>query len=147
MIVVDDPDLGAALAAHAPRIAESARIERAEREAAGSIVTAVSKPGTSRRSWGEDEGLWARKETTRFWGSTVVSVVEDLTREKREEDDLRNAASHGFLTGLLNRRAFEQSARKKMSRWQRGRDPLSLLVIDAECAEGASASSARMRRV
>ena len=96
--------------------------------------------------WGEDEGWWARKETTRFWGSTVLSVVEepdggrggfivvvrDLTRKKREEDDLRSAASQDFLTGLLNRRAFEDSAREEMGRWKRGRDPLSLLIIDAD---------------
>jgi len=95
---------------------------------------------------GEDEGWWARKKTTRFWGSTVISVVEepdggrsgfivvsrDLTRKKREEDDLRNAATHDFLTGLLNRRAFEDVARQEISRWQSGRDPLSLLIVDAD---------------
>ena len=96
--------------------------------------------------WAEDEGWWARKETTRFWGSSVVSVVEepdggrsgyivvtrDLTRKKREEDDLRDAASKDFLTGLSNRRAFEETARQELQRWQRGREPLSLLMIDAD---------------
>ena len=96
--------------------------------------------------WAEDEGWWARKETTRFWGSSVVSVVEevdggrsgyivvtrDLTRKKREEDDLREEATKDFLTGLYNRRAFEEMARGEMARWQRGRDPLSLLIIDAD---------------
>lgn len=96
--------------------------------------------------FGDDEGWWSRKETTRFWGSTVVSIVEgpngeragyvvvtrDLTKKKREEDDLRNAATHDFLTGLLNRRAFEEAAREEVLRWRRGRDPLSLLVIDAD---------------
>jgi len=96
--------------------------------------------------WAEDEGWWARKETTRFWGSSVVSVVEeqdgarsgyivvtrDLTRKKREEDDLRDAATKDFLTGLLNRRAFEELSRQELQRWQRGRDPLSLLIIDAD---------------
>ena len=100
--------------------------------------------------WAEDEGWWARKHTTRFWGSTVVSIVEepggvrtgfivvsrDLTRKKREEDDLRNAATHDFLTGLQNRRAFEEVARQEISRWQRGRDPLSLLIVDADHFKG-----------
>jgi diguanylate cyclase (GGDEF)-like protein/PAS domain S-box-containing protein len=94
----------------------------------------------------EDEGWWARKETTRFWGSCVVSVVEeqdgsrsgflvvtrDATRKKREEDDLRDLATKDFLTGLYNRRAFEEMARQELTRWQRGRDPLSLLIIDAD---------------
>jgi diguanylate cyclase (GGDEF)-like protein/PAS domain S-box-containing protein len=96
--------------------------------------------------WAEDEGWWARKETTRFWGSSVVSVVEeqdggrsgyivvtrDLTRKKREEDDLRDAATKDFLTGLFNRRSFEETARQELQRWQRGREPLSLLMIDAD---------------
>ncbi len=96
--------------------------------------------------WAEDEGWWARKQTTRFWGSSVVSVVEeenggrsgfivvtrDLTRKKREEDDLRDAATKDFLTGLHNRRAFEDMARQELQRWQRGREPLSLLMIDAD---------------
>lgn len=96
--------------------------------------------------WAEDEGWWARKETTRFWGSSVVSVVElpdggpsgfivvtrDLTRKKREADDLRDAATKDFLTGIFNRRAFEEIARQELQRWQRGRDPLSLLMIDAD---------------
>lgn len=96
--------------------------------------------------WAEDEGWWARKETTRFWGSSVVSVVEeqdgarsgyivvtrDMTRKKREEDDLRSAATRDFLTGVYNRRAFDDVAREELSRWQRGRDPLALLIIDAD---------------
>ncbi len=94
----------------------------------------------------EDEGWWARKATTRFWGSSVVSVIEeadggrsgyivvtrDLTMKKRESDDLRDAATKDFLTGLLNRRGFEDSAREELARWQRGRDPLAVLMIDVD---------------
>ena len=94
----------------------------------------------------EDEGWWARKATTRFWGSSVVSVIEeadggrsgyivvtrDLTKKKREADDLRDAATKDFLTGLLNRRGFEESAREELARWQRGRDPLAVLMIDVD---------------
>ena len=102
--------------------------------------------GAVASGWAEDEGWWARKETTRFWGSSVVSVVEeadggrsgyivvtrDLTRKKRQEDDLREEATKDFLTGLYNRRAFEDLARQELARWKRGRDPLSLLMIDAD---------------
>lgn len=102
--------------------------------------------GAVATGWAEDEGWWARKETTRFWGSSVVSVVEepdggrsgyivvtrDLTRKKRLEDDLREEATRDFLTGLHNRRAFEDMARQELARWQRGRDPLALLIIDAD---------------
>ncbi|MDB4942028.1 MAG: diguanylate cyclase with sensor [Labilithrix sp.] len=113
--------------------------------ASGGRQKALSE-GAVATGWGEDEGWWARKETTRFWGSSVVSVVEeqdgarsgfivvtrDLTRKKREEDDLREAAAKDFLTGLYNRRTFEDTARQELQRWQRGRDPLSLLMIDAD---------------
>ena len=102
--------------------------------------------GAIASGWAEDEGWWARKETTRFWGNSVVSVVEeadggrtgyivvtrDLTRRKRQEDDLREEATKDFLTGLYNRRAFEDMARQELARWQRGREPLSLLLIDAD---------------
>jgi diguanylate cyclase (GGDEF)-like protein/PAS domain S-box-containing protein len=102
--------------------------------------------GAAEGGWAEDEGWWARKETTRFWGTSVLSVVEepdgarsgyivvtrDMTRKKREEDDLRSAATTDFLTGLYNRRAFEEVAREELTRWKRGRDPLALLIIDAD---------------
>ena len=68
--------------------------------------------GSIEGGWAEDEGWWSRKETTRFWGNSVLSVVEepdgaragfivvtrDMTRKKREEDDLRSAATKDFLT-------------------------------------------------
>lgn len=102
--------------------------------------------GAAQGGWAEDEGWWARKASTRFWGSTVVSVIEDadgrsggyivvcrdLTRKKREVDDLRDAATKDFLTGLQNRRAFEEAATKELQRWRHDRDPLSVVIIDAD---------------
>ena len=102
--------------------------------------------GAVEGGWSEDEGWWARKETTRFWGSSVVSLIEDedgsctgyivvtrdLTRKKREEDELRDAATKDFLTGLSNRRAFEEAAGKELQLWRRGRETLSVVIIDAD---------------
>lgn len=104
------------------------------------------RTGAVGAGWAEDEGWWARKASTRFWGSSVVSVIEnedgrsggfivvtrDLTRKKRDEDDLRDAATKDFLTGLFNRRAFEEAATKELDRWRRERDPLSIVIIDAD---------------
>lgn len=104
------------------------------------------RTGAVEGGWAEDEGWWARKETSRFWGSSVVSVIEDeeggpagyivvardLTKKKRQDDGLRDAANTDFLTGLANRRAFEEYATKELESWRRERDPLSIVIIDAD---------------
>ena len=124
--------------------AEYAKLFPRDEGSAGRLESLLA--GAALGGWAEDEGWWARKETTRFWGNSVLSVVEDpdgtrsgyivvtrdMTSKKRQEDDLRSAATKDFLTGLFNRRAFEDAARAELSRWQRGRDPLALLIIDAD---------------
>ncbi len=108
-------------------------------------VRALLERATS-NGWSEDEGWWLRKETSRFWGNAVYSVVEnedgaargfvvvirDLTRRKREEDALRELASTDALTGAANRRHLAEVGATELTRWRRTGDPLSVVVLDAD---------------
>lgn len=96
--------------------------------------------------WGEDEGWWTRKASTRFWGSSVLSVVEtedgqvsgftcitrDLSRRKRNEDETKRLAEVDFLTGLYNRRAFTEAAERELQRFFHNGEPFSLILFDAD---------------
>lgn len=102
--------------------------------------------------WAEHEGWWSRKETTRFWGSGVVSIaqdeqggllgftaiVRDLTRRKRREEALVALAHTDPLTGAANRRAFDEALAREFDRWRDERDPCSLILLDADHFKGVN---------
>ncbi len=107
----------------------------------GGLLEAARQQG-----WGEDEGWWRRKSHTRFWGSTVLSPVEDdagalrgftviirdATRRRRREEALEAAAYTDALTGVANRRHFDEVAGRELDRATRLRDAVSLVVVDAD---------------
>jgi diguanylate cyclase (GGDEF)-like protein/PAS domain S-box-containing protein len=71
-------------------------------------------------------------------GSSMV-VVSDVTKIKHAEtalvdmtDRLKLLATTDGLTGLLNRRAFDQSLDNEVARSIRSQTPLSLLIIDID---------------
>ena len=115
----------------APDGAEAARIE--------GLLAAARRQG-----WGEDEGWWRRRAQTRFWGSTVLSPVEDAdgalrgftavirdaTRRRRREEELEAAAYTDALTGVSNRRYFDEVAPREADRAARLHDAVSLVVVD-----------------
>jgi diguanylate cyclase (GGDEF)-like protein/PAS domain S-box-containing protein len=102
------------------------------------------------QGWAEDEGWWVRKETSRFWGNAVYSVLEnedgsargfvvvirDLTRRKGEEDALRELASTDSLTGAANRRHLAEVGATEVSRWRRTGEALSVVIFDADHFKG-----------
>lgn len=128
-------------------------------EAAGmDVITLCAPDGTEatriatllesarQQGWGEDEGWWRRKSHTRFWGSTVLSPVEDgdgslrgftviirdATRRRRHEEALQEAAYTDSLTGAANRRCFDEVAPRELDRAARLHDAVSLIVVDAD---------------
>lgn len=102
--------------------------------------------GAAQNGWSDDEGWWKRKREGRLWGSSVVAVIDDecpgdagfvvvtrdITQKKREQDDLRLTAATDFLTGVHNRRSFEDAATRELEEWRQSREPLSLVMIDAD---------------
>lgn len=62
----------------------------------------------------------------------IVGIITDITQQKRLEDDLRRLATTDPLTGILNRRAFMEEARRHISRAQRHTEPLTLILADLD---------------
>jgi diguanylate cyclase (GGDEF)-like protein/PAS domain S-box-containing protein len=83
----------------------------------GQIGRCVADPGTihrweARKVRKDGSQLWVR-ETARAIGvrprqSSVLVVSEDITESRRRSEQLAYHANHDALTGLVNRRAFEE---------------------------------------
>ncbi len=62
----------------------------------------------------------------------VVVVFDDVTRQRSLEDRLRYQASHDYLTGLLNRRAFGEKVEEQIRYAQRYGITGALLIVDLD---------------
>ena len=62
----------------------------------------------------------------------VVETLRDMTDQKRAETALKTLATKDGLTGLANRRSFDQALEGEWLRAQRVRRPLALLFADVD---------------
>lgn len=62
----------------------------------------------------------------------VVETLRDMTNQKRAEAALKSLAASDGLTGLANRRSFDQTLAQEWARAQRSKRPLSLLFADVD---------------
>ena len=62
----------------------------------------------------------------------VVETLRDLTDQKRAEMALKELATKDGLTGLSNRRAFDQMLMSEWARAQRTQKPMALLFADVD---------------
>jgi diguanylate cyclase (GGDEF)-like protein/PAS domain S-box-containing protein len=62
----------------------------------------------------------------------VVAVSRDVTQQKNAEEKLAALATLDGLTGLANRRCFDERLQDEWARAQREGSPLSLLMIDVD---------------
>lgn len=62
----------------------------------------------------------------------VVETLRDMTDQKRAESALKTLAASDGLTGLANRRSFDQTLSNEWERAQRTKKPLSLLLADVD---------------
>ena len=62
----------------------------------------------------------------------VVETLRDMTDEKRAQVALERLATRDGLTGLANRRCFDDTIHAEWQRAQRQRQPLSLLMVDVD---------------
>jgi diguanylate cyclase (GGDEF)-like protein/PAS domain S-box-containing protein len=61
-----------------------------------------------------------------------VCQFVDITARRAAEAELERLARHDVMTGLLNRRAFEERLAEEVARAQRSGNPLSLVVLDID---------------
>ena len=62
----------------------------------------------------------------------VVETLRDMTEHKRAEMALRTLAAKDALTGLANRRSFDQAIEMEWARAERSGRPLALLFADVD---------------
>jgi diguanylate cyclase (GGDEF)-like protein len=62
----------------------------------------------------------------------VVETLRDITDQKRAETALKTLAAKDGLTGLFNRRSFDQALQAEWQRAERSRKPLALLFADVD---------------
>jgi diguanylate cyclase (GGDEF)-like protein len=65
--------------------------------------------------------------------TAVVETLRDITVQKQAQTELETLASRDGLTGLLNRRSFDERLASEARRAARDRQPLSLLMVDIDC--------------
>jgi diguanylate cyclase (GGDEF)-like protein/PAS domain S-box-containing protein len=82
-----------------------------------------------------------RKDGTRAWveftqqiidGQYVLTILRDVTGRKHLEHDLRMLAQVDELTGISNRRHFQQEVEKHLRASRRFGDPLTLMLLDVD---------------
>jgi diguanylate cyclase (GGDEF)-like protein len=64
--------------------------------------------------------------------SDLILTMRDVSHKKAIEEELSTLARTDGLTGLANRRAFDETLEREWNRTLRSAAPLSLLVIDAD---------------
>lgn len=62
----------------------------------------------------------------------VEGIVRDITARKRIEERLAHMATHDTLTGLPNRRLFNDRLNIAMARAHRNQEPLALMLLDLD---------------
>lgn len=62
----------------------------------------------------------------------VVQTLRDITDEKSAQIELEQLATRDGLTGLANRRCFDDTLRAEWTRATRQHQPLSLLMVDVD---------------
>lgn len=111
-------------------------------ETSSNFMTEMSNNGLVRNK----EFCLKRKNGTQFWASltsTAVrreldkilyydTVIEDITKKKQLQEEVQRLSITDELTGLFNRRYFNQNLPKEIKNAERWRSSLSLIMIDID---------------
>ena len=95
-----------------------------------SVETWCDLPCTGQRVYFSADAVPILDSDGRMIG--VMESIRDLTAIKDAEARLRNLAGLDGLTGLANRRSFDEALEREWRRATRTRAPLSLLMIDLD---------------
>jgi diguanylate cyclase (GGDEF)-like protein/PAS domain S-box-containing protein len=83
----------------------------------------------------------------------LISQVEDISKRKHLEEELRHLAQHDALTGLFNRRRFDEELSRQLAHVARYKGSGALLLIDLDGfkqvndTEGHAAGDSALRAV
>ena len=80
----------------------------------------------------DPQGRSGQIDILRDAGIAVVETLRDMTEEKRAQVELERLATRDGLTGLANRRCFDDTMLAEWQRAQRQGQPLSLLMVDVD---------------
>jgi diguanylate cyclase (GGDEF)-like protein/PAS domain S-box-containing protein len=109
-------------------------------------TTPLPGPPARRGTWTGYQGWYQHRNGARFWGEENLSaltddqgdlvgfsvVVRDTTDRHEAEESLRAQADTDALTGLPNRRRFDDLLAREIERFRRHGSLLSVIVIDVE---------------
>jgi diguanylate cyclase (GGDEF)-like protein/PAS domain S-box-containing protein len=65
-------------------------------------------------------------------GEFVLTILRDITERKRMEEGLRELAEYDELTGIYNRRRFQEEVERHLREAKRFGEPPTLLLIDID---------------
>jgi diguanylate cyclase (GGDEF)-like protein/PAS domain S-box-containing protein len=123
---------------------------RAEHELLEMTLQELNHPDDRPSDEGEatspDERRWLRPDGSTVWVEVHSSAVRhgerrplyllcqvaDITERRRTEKRLRHLADHDALTGLFNRRRFEEEVERHMAQALRYGTPGALLLMDVD---------------
>jgi diguanylate cyclase (GGDEF)-like protein/PAS domain S-box-containing protein len=118
---------------HSVIAANVARLHAGETDNVKARVRILRKDGAI--VWVEANPRLLRDPVTGKPGDTVL-VIRDITEQKRLEDMLSAMALTDGLTGLANRRAFDQALNEEWRRTLREGTQMSLLLLDIDGFKG-----------
>ncbi|MFC3227071.1 GGDEF domain-containing protein [Marinibaculum pumilum] len=112
---------------------DRARVIRALRQSADTLgvlnVSARALDADDDERWLS----WTAQPRPRADGAVVwEGAIVDITERHQLEEELRRLAMVDSLTGVANRRHFEEMGERELSRLGRVRDPLCVLLLDAD---------------
>lgn len=76
--------------------------------------------------------LWVEYSQQVIGESYVLTILRDISDHKRLEQDLRLLADLDELTGIYNRRRFQEEVEKHLNASRRFGDPLTLMLLDVD---------------